>query len=216
MLSSTDSCIWHIAPPLKKKHPHTSLVGTVISSLYLHVYTFIGLKILRVALLWRYLQTWSLLCSNFDRILHRWQEKKNSTWALSNMHISIIKYLHSQGLKILKEKRPLPAPILSSGPFLGQCGSSSCGSAPDYSYLQLTGGHFYRHLPMSHSTERNMSSTEQTIASEEKEHTATYADGPQYTEEERKTSCQLQLSLSFNGPQHRIISYKLLASFHMV
>lgn len=90
-----------------------------------------------------------------------------------------------------------PAPILSSGPFLGQCGFSSCGSAPVYYCLQLAGGRFYRHLPMSHSTETNMSSVQQTNASEEKEHTVTYTDGPQHREEDEKTACQLQLSLSF-------------------
>lgn len=40
-----------------------------MSSFYLHVYAFIGLKILRVALFWGYLQTLSFLCSNLDRIL---------------------------------------------------------------------------------------------------------------------------------------------------
>lgn len=87
---------------------------------------------------------------------------------------------HNQGLNILSKQKSLPAPILSSGPFLGKCGSSSWESAPDYGCLQLTGGRFDRHLPMSNSTERNMSSLQLTIASEEKEHAVTYADGPQY------------------------------------
>lgn len=37
---------------------------------------------------------------------------------------------------------------------------------------------------MSHSTKRNMSSVQQSVASVEKEHTFTYADGPQHREEE--------------------------------
>lgn len=125
----------------------------------------------------------------------------------------------------MRNQRPLPAPILSSGPFLGQCGSSSCVLAPDYGYHRLTGGHFYRHLPMSHSTERNMSGAQQTTASEEEERTLTDADGPQHIEEEQKnTGCQLQLSLSlFTGTQHgnmpcelQAEEWWLLAGFHMV
>lgn len=88
------------------------------------------------------------------------------------MFALVIKYIILiillQLLKLLGNKELVPAPILSSGPFLGQCGSSFCGPAPDYGYLQLAGGRFYRHLPMSHSTERNMNSVQQTIASEEK------------------------------------------------
>lgn len=42
-----------------------------------------------------------------------------------------------------------------------------------------------------------MSSLQQAIASEEKEHAVTRADGPQHIEEDRETGCQLELSLSF-------------------
>lgn len=112
----------------------------------------------------------------------------------------------------LRNQRTIPAPILSSGPFQGQFGSSPCVSAPDYDYLQLAGGRFYRHLPMSHSTERNMSSVQQTIASKEKEHTVTYADGPQQREEDQKlaasNNCHYHL---FTGTGHEITPCKLQA-----
>lgn len=61
---------------------------------------------------------------------------------------------HDQGLQYEAIRRAVPAPILSSGPFRGQFGSSSFGSAPDYIYLQLAGGRFYRHLEMSKNRDR--------------------------------------------------------------
>lgn len=88
MLSSTGSQLHltHSPSPRKKiKTPtHTTgLVGIVMSSLYLHCYAFIGLKILRVAISRGDQQTCSFLCSNSDRILHAWQKRDILTCVLS-------------------------------------------------------------------------------------------------------------------------------------
>lgn len=116
-------------------------------------------------------------------------------------------------ITIASNQKLLPVPILSSGPFLGRCGSSYCGSAQYYDYLQLAGGRFYRHLPMSTSIERNMSSLHQTIASEEKEHTHTQMVHSAQRKEEKKKlaasyNCHYHL---FTGTGHGITPRKLQA-----